>query len=188
MKADNITDYNSTQYKDFINKYRTEESQNNKLIVLAGEFTQNRKSAIDEIKRETMGDALEVDTRELITSNEEESYAKIDACVKEISSDTPLVIFRNAEHLNGAYTGYSNSLVIYSTPQEKYFLKKVKEIPAPVVMEMSNSNMVDATLSRSADMVVLFDPPTSFLEKMAWKFQNIHIHGSRFLSPRPVNK
>ncbi|MEX0720728.1 MAG: hypothetical protein WD059_08680 [Balneolaceae bacterium] len=188
MSTENTFDFNSSEYKEFIKKYRNKETKTHSLIVFAGEFSTDRSSAIDELQRETMGEAIEVDLSEIITQNEEESYSNIDASLEKIDDDVPLVIFRNAELLNGAYTGYSNSQVIYSTPQEKYFLKKIKQISAPVLLELSNVNQLDMTLARTADVVVHFNAPSSFLEKMAWKFQNIHVHGSRFLSPRPVQK
>lgn len=188
MNAENTFEYNSTQYKELIKNYRTEESKKHQLIVFVGEFDVDRASAIDELKRETMGEALEIDLAEIITPIEEESYTSLDNTLENIGNDVPLVIFRNAEQLSGAYTGFTNSNVKYSTPQEKYFIKKAKEIPVPVVVELSSLDQLGKTLSRQADAVVLFNPPTSILEKLTWKFKNVHIHGSRFLSPRPLHK
>ncbi|MEX0609809.1 MAG: hypothetical protein WD016_08385 [Balneolaceae bacterium] len=188
MPEEKIFDFNSSEYKKFLKKFRTQENKKHSLIVFAGEFSANRNYAIDELKRETMGEPVEIDLMHIITQHEEESYANIDSAISEISKDAPLIIFKNGQQLNGAYTGYTNSLVIYSTPQEKYFLEKVKEISAPVVLELNSTSQVDNTIVRKADAVVSFNAPSSFFENIAWKLQNMHVHGSRFLSPRPFVK
>lgn len=185
MNAKNTFEYRSANYKEFLKKFRTLDSSKHTLIVLAGPFTSNRKASLDELKREVLGEAIEIDLSEIITPYEEESYKNLDECIQDIEKNAPLVVFKNAEQLNGAYTAFSSSIVKYATPQEKYFLKKVKEINAPVVLEFKDFDQLDRMVVRTADSVVLFRAPSSLIEKLAWKAQNVHVHGSRFLSPRP---
>jgi hypothetical protein len=185
MSTENTFEYNSVNYKSFLKKFRTFDSTDHSLIVYAGPFTTNRKASLDEIKREVIGEAVEIDLAEIVTPYEEESYANIDACFESIPEDAPLVIFRNAEQLNGVYTGFTSSIVKYASPQEKYFLKNVNNVKAPVVLELKEFDQLDQMLKRTADAVVLFKPPSSFIEKMSWKIQNIHLNGTNFLSSRP---
>lgn len=186
MNKENIFAYNTKEYKDFLKEFRALDGAKHMLIVFAGEFDTNRKAALDELKREVYDDASEIDLSEdIITPFEEESYRNIDECVESLKTDASLVIFRNAEQLNGAYTGFTSSVVKYATPQEKYFLKKIKELKVPVVLEFKDKEQLDPTVTRTADAVVKFPAPTSFIEKLAWKVKNVHVHGSHFLSPRP---
>lgn len=185
MNADNTFEYNSPKHKDLLKQFRSLDRSEHMLIVFAGPFDTNREEAVDELKREIIGEATEIDLAEVITPFEEESYSNIDNCIQEINEEAPLVIFRNAEQLNGVYTGFTSSVVKYATPQEKYFLRKIKEIKTPVVLEFKDLDQLDRTVTRVADAVVLFKAPSSLIEKLAWKMQNIHVHGSHFLSPRP---
>lgn len=185
MNTKNMFEYKSTNYKEFLKKFRTFDSSEHSLVVLAGPFTSNREACLDELKREVLGDAVEIDLIDVITPYEEESYRNLDDCIQNIDENVPLVVFRNGEQLNGVYTAFSSSVVRYGSPQEKYFLRKVKEINAPVVVELKDVDQLDRMLIRKADAVVLFKAPSSLFEKLAWKMQHVHVHGSRFLSPRP---
>lgn len=187
MQSDHIFDYESPQYHDFLRKFRENETKpHHSLIVVAGEFDEHRLYAIDEMKREVIGEAQELSISGVITSHEQESFNRIDELFNQVNTQSPLIIFRDAEQINDAYTGFSSSAVRYATPQERYFLSKVKEIPSPVILEF-NTEQIDGTLARQADSVILFPVPTSFLDRLAWKFRNVHVHGSRFSSARPVS-
>lgn len=185
MATKNTFDYNSSEYKQFLRTFRDLDENQHMLIVIAGDFTTDRKISIDEMKREVLGDAVEIDLTDIITPDEEESFMHLNEVIQSISVDAPLVIFRNAELLNGEYTGFTSSIVRYATPQEKNFLKQVSTINAPVVLEFKDQDHLDMTVRRVADAVVICKAPNSFIEKIAWKIQNIHVHGSKFLSPRP---
>ncbi|MAO64882.1 MAG: hypothetical protein CL666_07760 [Balneola sp.] len=185
MKAENTFQYNSPKYKDLLKEFRQNDGSKHMLIVFAGAFDSNRNAAVDELKREIIGEPVEIDLTEIVTPYEEESYAQIDAHLNDIPSDSSLVIFRNAEQLNGVYTAFSASITKYATPQEKYLLNKIKDINCPVLLEFNDLDQLDRTVTRTADSVVLFNPPSSLLESIAWKIKNLHVHGSRFLSPRP---
>jgi hypothetical protein len=185
MNKENTFEYNSLNYKEFMKKFRNMDSSKHNLLVYAGAFTTNREAGLDELKREIIGEAVEIDLAEVVTPYEEESYKNLDKCFSSIPEDAPLVIFRNAEQLNGVYTGFSSSIVKYASPQEKYFLKNVSKVNAPVVMEFKDLDQLDRMAQRTANAVVIFKAPSSLIEKLAWKIQNVHVHGSHFLSSRP---
>lgn len=185
MNAENTFEYNSVNYKDFLKRFRNLGDSEHILIAYAGPFTTNREASLDELKREVIGEPVIIDLAEVVTPYEEESYSNLDKCFSSIDEKAPLVIFKNAEQLNGVYTGFTGSVVKYASPQEKYFLNNVSKIKAPVVLEFKEFDQLDRMITRKADAVVLFKAPSSFIEKLAWKVQNIHVHGSRFLSPRP---
>lgn len=185
MSTDNTFDYNSANYKEFLKNFRTGEGSESQLIVLAGAFTPNRKEALNQLKREVIGEAVEIDLAEVITPYEQESYDNIDTCLSSVDKNAPMLVFRNAEILNGVYTSFSSSAVKYGSPQEKYFIKKLTEIKAPVVLEFKELDELDRMITRKANAVILFKAPSSFIEKIVWKAQNFHLNGSWFLSPRP---
>lgn len=185
MSAKNTFEYKSVNYKEFLKRFRNLGDTEHTLIVYAGPFHTNRKASLDELKRDVIGEAVEIDLANIVTPYEDESYANLDECFSSIDEDVPLVIFRNAEQLNGVYTGFSSSVVKYGSPQEKYFLNNVHKVKAPVVLEFKEFDQLDRMVTRRADSVVLFKAPSSLIEKLAWKIQNIHVHGSHFLSPRP---
>jgi hypothetical protein len=184
MDAKNTFEYNSVNYKEFLKKFRNLGDSEHTLIVYAGPYTPNREAALDELKREVIGEAVIIDLEKIVTPYEEESYANIDTCLSAIAEKAPLVIFKNAEQLNGVYTGFTGSAVKYASPQEKYFLRNISKIKAPVVLEFKGFDQPDRMVVRKADSVVLFKAPSSFLAKLAWKMQNVDMQGSRFLSPR----
>jgi hypothetical protein len=186
MNAAHTFEYNSVNYKEFLRKFKNFDSSKHTLIVFAGPFHTNRNAAMDELKREVIGKVVEVDLAEIITPYEEETYQNIDRALEDIDQKASLIIFRNAEQLNGVYTAFSGSIVKYATPQERYFLQKVKNIKAPVVLEFKDFDQLDRTVVRTADSVMYFRPPSSLIERLVWKLQNVHVHGSSFLSPRPV--
>ena len=184
MKAENIISYNSREYSDFMVNYRSNTNRKNQILVYAGEYATDRTYAINELKRDAAGETNEIDLATVITLAEQECYTNIDEMVENINPAAGLIIFRNGDILNGAYTGFTASAVKYGTPQEKYFLKKIKEIPTTLLLELKSTEQLDRRLINTADKIVLFPTPSSILERFFWNLKNVHIHGSRFLSPR----
>lgn len=184
MQTKDLTVYDSPEYREFLKSFRQRADKEFSLIVFAGDFTPNRAYAIDELKRETLGEATEVDLRNLITPYEEESYRNIDAMIQDIKDEENLVIFRNAYQLCGVYTGFTSSVQKYATPQEKYFLNKIKELNCPVVLEFDQEDQLDNTVVRHADFTAVFRAPETFIEKMAWKIKQVKVHGSNLSSYR----
>lgn len=186
MESTKAIEFDSTEYQQFLKDYRNLDDNEHRLIVYAGAFDQNRNYSVEELKRETVGDIAELDLAEIITPYESESYEKIDTAIEAIDMNKSLVIFRNAQHLCGVYTGFTYSVEKYATPQEKYFLDKIRTLPCPVVIVFNHEDQLDRTIIRRADHLVLFKEPTSFFERIAWKIKQVRINGSNLSSPRPV--
>lgn len=184
MEKLHIHKYGSREYKDFLNQYSRSSKDTPRLLVLAGEYETERSYAIEELKRETEGDIVEVDLEDIIELAEKKSYANTDKMIEELNPNAELILFRNGAILNGEYTGFTASAVKYATPQEKYFLKKIKSIPALKVIELGSAEFLDRRLVNEADYIFLFTAPDSFLEKIIWNLKSVHVHGSRFYSPR----
>jgi len=71
MAPRNTFDYNSSDHKQFLRTFRNLEENQHMLIVIAGDFTTDRKTSIDEMKREVLGDAIEIDLADVITPYEQ---------------------------------------------------------------------------------------------------------------------
>lgn len=181
----NIFDYNSTAYNDLLKTY-CENPKSIKLVVLAGTFKDHRKHCINQFISETIGKPVFVDLSEYITQFEQETYHNLDQLFSELSSVSSLVIFKNAEELGGVYTGHTYSVVKYASPQEKYFLKKLKELHCPALVEFINEDHLDRTIARNADAVIRFKVPSSTIEKIFWAITQFKVNGSSLPSRRPV--
>ncbi len=178
-------DYNSTSYNELLKSFR-ENTTSKKVIIFAGKFAENRKYAISQFERETLGDTTKISLSEYVTSFENESFEKIDSLFEELKDEKSLVIFTDAEQLCGVYTGHTYSVVKYATPQEKYFIKKLKKLRCSVILEFENQDHLDRTILRAADAVVKFPVPSSFLEKVFFWVTQVRVNGSSLPSRRPV--
>lgn len=178
-----MIEFNSTAYNEFIRNYRN--ADHKQVMVFAGDFDQNRNYAVDQVKRETLGNIVEIDLNEIITPFEEETYTNIDDVFAGIPDDTSLLIFRNGSMLSGVYTGFTYSAVKYATPQEKYFLNKLGDLTCHVLLDFDHVDQVDRMIQRVADICVQFRAPSSLIERVAWWAKNIRVNGSNLPSPRP---
>lgn len=113
-----------------------------------------------------MGDSVHVSLEDHISGSESETYKKLDQLFDRLSSIRSLIIFNNAEQLCGVYVGHTYSVVKYATPQEKYFIKKLKELNCSCIIEFENENHLDKAIERVADAIVRFRVPSSIIEKV----------------------
>lgn len=154
------------------------------LLLFVGKFKSGKKSMLNKLQKKVGGFA-EIDLENVITQNEEETYAKIDKVFSSIPSSTKNIIFKNGEVLTGQYTGYTYSTVRYATPQEKYLINKMKGSEKFYVLELKESEAIDKTLGRFAQAAIKFEAPASFIGKLFWKLTQIKINGHTFPSKRP---
>ena len=178
-------DFNSTSYKEYLKEFRNNPSKK-RTIVFAGNFSENRKYAITQFETETIGDTKEVSLSDYITGSEEESYSLLDSLFEELKSIESLIVFKNAEQLCGVYVGHTYSVVKYATPQEKYFLKKLKELNSSAILEFENEYHLDKAIEREADAIVRFPVPSSKLEKLFFWLTQVRVNGSNLPSHRPI--
>jgi len=178
-------DFNSTSYKEYLKEFLNNPSKK-RVIIFAGNFSENRKYALTQFESETIGETKEVSLADYISGSEKDSYLKLDNLFKDLSKVDSLVVLKNAEQLCGVYVGHSYSVVKYATPQEKYFIKKLKELNCSVILEFENEDHLDKAIERVADAVVRFPVPSSLLEKFFFWFTQVRVHGSNLPSQRPV--
>ena len=183
--SNNIFDFNSTSYKEYLKEFRNNPSQK-RTIVFAGNFSENRKYALTQFETETIGETKEVFLSDYITGSELESYSMLDILFKELEDVDSLIVFKNAEQLCGVYIGHTYSVVKYATPQEKYFLKKIKSLKCSIILEFESENHLDKAVERVADAVIRFRVPSSRLEKIFFWLTQVRVHGSNLPSHRPV--
>ncbi|MEO1023401.1 MAG: hypothetical protein AAFW89_12730, partial [Bacteroidota bacterium] len=162
------------------------DNNTHQLIVYAGAFSPNRKFAIESLKRETFGSVVERSLSDVVTPDLEVTRQNIDRFVEEMDKEQALLICTDAEQLCGVYVGYTYSSVKYATPQEKYFLKRIQELPCSVLIVLKDEKHLDKTLERKAHTVVRFPSPTSFFEKLVWNIQKVRLNGANLASQRPV--
>lgn len=156
------------------------------LLVLAGKYKSGKKDLLKKIAGQT-GELSTVDMREIISTNEEETYQKIDKLFSSMSKDDKYVLLENCDVLSGEYTGFTYSTVRYATPQEKNLLNIIKSSEKVIIMDIQDYANVNSTLERLSQEVITFDGPTGMIGKLKWKLQNIRIQGHTFENKRPLN-
>jgi len=182
-----VFEYNSADYRDFIRLFgSSDKPKAHALYLFAGVNDTNRKCAIDEVCREVLSEPVDKSLADIISKDEGETRANIDALISEVNPNAEVLILRDGEQLCGVYTGYTYSVVKYATPQERYFLKKIKDLPLPVIVEFRNEDHLDETIEREADAIVKFNPPQSFFDRIFWRLSQIHVNGSILPSNRPA--
>jgi hypothetical protein len=154
------------------------------LLLFIGKYKSGKKSMLNRLRKK-VGDFAEIDLENVISPNEEESYAKIDKIFSSLPSTTKNILFKNGEALTGQYTGYTYSTVRYATPQERYLINKMKGSEKFYVLELNESEAVDKTMERFAQAAIEFEAPGSFFGKLLWRITQIKINGHTFPSNRP---
>ena len=178
-------EYNSSSYNEFLKDFRKNTNQK-KIIVFAGNYSENRKYALTQFETEVIGEARIVSLNDYISASEETTLKNLDDLFNELKSVQSLVIFKDAEQLCGVYVGHTYSVVKYATPQEKYFIKKLKELNCSCIIEFENENHLDKAIERVADAVIVFKVPSSFIEKIFFWLSQVRVNGSNLPSRRPV--
>ncbi len=185
MKKEHFFQYNSASYKELFRSFKNDELKG-ELLLLAGVNGQLRKQCMDEISREIIGEPIIQPLEEIIVKNEEESFDRTDAFFDTLPDNPELLIFTNGEQLNGVYTGFTYSVVKYASPQEKHFLKRLKEVNCLKVIDFEDTYSLDETIVRHSKAVITFNPPTSPIERFFWHLSQFRVNGSRLPTKRPA--
>lgn len=156
------------------------------LLVLAGRFEKGKNRLLNEISTR-FGEINTVDMRDIISTNEEETYRKIDKLFRSIPAEDKFLYLENCDVLSGEYTGFTYSSKRYATPQEKYLLNKIKKAEKVVIMDQMDMANVHNTIHRLAQAIITFESPTGFIGKILWKLQQIRLQGHTFENRRPVD-
>lgn len=156
------------------------------LLVLAGKYKKGKDDFISDLSNR-IGEINSVDMRSIISSNEEESYERIEKLFSSLSERDRVLFLENYDVLSGEYTGFTYSNVRYATPQEKFLLKKLKDSKRIVIVGLVDKAGIHSMLQRYAQAVIEFDEPSSAIGKFFWKLKQIRIQGHTFENKRTVD-
>ena len=155
------------------------------LSLFLGIYGTNKKKALKQIENRLNRKVHVVDTSELSSRIESESFDKLDDFFDNMEQSNDILYFKNGEKLCGVYTSYSHSHTKYATPQERYFLKKVKAFNGLVIVDIEEFSDADKTLRRAAHSIVSFTLPESKLKRAWWHLWNFSFHGFQLKTTRP---
>lgn len=155
------------------------------LSLFLGVYEPDKKRALEKLRQATGKSVETVDFEELVSRNEEDTYEALDRLFERHRDSAPILYFRNGDQLCGVYTGFTHSRVKYASPQERYFLQKVKEYRGLVVVDISEFTAADKSIRRAAGSIVRFTLPGSPLKRFMWHLKNYTLHGFELRSKRP---
>ncbi len=155
------------------------------LSLFLGIYGTNKQKALKQIENRLNRKVHVVDTSELSSRIESESFDKLDDFFDNMEESDDILYFKNGEKLCGVYTSYSHSHTKYATPQERYFLKKVKAFNGLVIVDIEEFSDADKTLRRAAHSIVSFTLPESKLKRAWWHLWNFSFHGFQLKTTRP---
>ncbi len=181
--------YESDTFEKLLSEVEDKSSFNEfYLMLLVGNLKDKKKEAVKEVKERSGRDATEVDANPLISANEVETRLRIDDLFEDYDSENTILHVINGANLCGAFTGYTLSKVKYATPQERYFLKKIKEHKAFVIIDFEEPDTLDTTIQRAASSTVLFCPPDSGIKGFMARLKGFSVNGYNLNSQRPVRQ
>jgi inorganic triphosphatase YgiF len=155
------------------------------LSLFLGIYEPNKKKALKQLEDKLNKEVSIVDTAELASRIESETFDKLDQFFADMNESDDILYLKNGDKLFGVYTSNSHSHVKYATPQERYFLKKVKEFNGLVIVDIEEFSDADKTLRRAAHSVVTFTLPESKLKRAFWHLRNFSAHGFELKTTRP---
>lgn len=178
--------YGDSNYKELISHLVSKINQNHHhLSLFLGIYEPNKQKALQEVEKKLNRRVQVIDTSELASRVESETFAKLDEFFDEVNQSDDILYFKNGDKLCGVYSSYSHSRVKYATPQERYFLKKVKNFNGLVIVDIDEFSDADKTLRRAAHSVVSFTLPKSKWKRFIWHLKNYSFHGFDLKTKRP---
>jgi len=178
--------YNDSSFDELTNHLTQEiDKQVHHLSLFLGLYQPDKKAALKKWASELDRDIKTVDSRDLISRVESETFENIDAFFDGLDQSNEILYFQNANKLGGVYTGKSQSQVKYATPEERHFLKKVKAFNGLVILDIEEFKDADKTLRRAAKSVVSFTLPDSKVKRFLWHLKNYSFHGCDLKTKRP---
>ncbi|SMO40185.1 hypothetical protein [Fodinibius sediminis] len=164
---------------------RTANDRQHHLSLFLGLYEPNKQKALDELARKLNREVKVIHTEELITKIESETFGNLDKLFEGLDQSDVILYFKNGGKLCGTYTGYSHSRIKYATPQERYFLNKVKDFNGLVIVDIDEFTDADKTLRRAAQSVVSFVLPGSKWQRFLWHLKHYSFHGFELKTKRP---
>lgn len=161
------------------------ESKSHHLCLFLGVYHPDKKSALKDVSNSTGLSVSTVDFNDLVHKSEKETFQKLDDFFDQHQNSESILYFKNGDKLCGAYTGFTHSRVKYATPQERYFLKKVRDFKGIVIVDITEYTAADKTLRRAAASIMSFPLPESTVQRFFWHLKNYTLHGFELRSKRP---
>ncbi len=155
------------------------------LCLFLGMYAPNKKEALKNLEQKLNRSVEIIDTSQIVSKIESETVENLDKLFDDLNQKDSIIYFKNGDKLSGVYTNYSHSRVKYATPQERYFLKKVKEFEGLVIIDIEEFSDADKTLRRAAKSIVSFTLPKSLLKRFWWHLKNYSLHGYQLKTKRP---
>lgn len=184
-KFQNIS-YGDSNYSKLLDHLRFQIDKNNHhLSLFLGLFEPNKEKALNELEEKLGRDVKVIDTSELASRIESETYEMLDNFFDNMDQSEDILYFKNGDKLCGVYSSYSHSRVKYATPQERYFLKKVKNFKGLVIVDIEEFTDADKTLRRAAGSVISFTLPDSKWKRFFWHLKWYSFHGFELKTKRP---
>lgn len=178
--------YGDSNYLELIEHLSSNVNENtHHLSLFLGMYEPNKKKARNKLAKKLNRKIRVIDTSELASRVESETFEKLDAFFDEMNKSEDILYFKNGDKLCGVYSSYSHSRVKYATPQERYFLKKVKSFNGLVIVDIEEFTDADKTLRRAAGSVISFTLPDSKLKRFFWHLRKYSFHGFELKTKRP---
>ncbi|REL37634.1 hypothetical protein DYD21_07570 [Rhodohalobacter sp. SW132] len=149
------------------------------LTIAAGKNKSAKKDFYKKVKKQAGNSFKEIDLREIITTQLDETAKNLDELFLSLGSEK-YVWLSHGDQLGGVYTGYSYSVRRYATPQERYLLEKITDSEKIFFIDLDDKHTVNNTMRRHAQTLITFEHPSSFLGRL----KQITINGSSFESSR----
>lgn len=155
------------------------------LCLFLGMYEPNKKEALKNLEQKLNRSVEIIDTSQIVSKIESETAENLDKLFDDLNQKDSIIYFKNGDKLSGVYTNYSHSRVKYATPQERHFLKKVKEFNGLVIVDIEEFADADKTLRRASHSIVSFTLPNSILKRFWWHLKNYSLHGYQLKTKRP---
>lgn len=184
-KLQNVS-YGDDNYDELLNHLSSAiNNDTHHLSLFLGLYEPNKQKALKELEQKLNRDVKIIDTSKLASRVESETYEKLDQFFNDMDQSDDILYFKNGDKLCGVYSSYSHSQVKYATPQERYFLKKVKDFNGLVIVDIEEFKDADKTLRRAAGSVISFTLPDSKWKRFIWHLKRYSFHGVDLKTKRP---
>lgn len=157
------------------------------LTLLIGSNKRAKKSFLDDVAKKS-DSVTSINLSDVISSDEEESKVNIDTLFSNLSKSDKFIFLEDGDAFGGVYTSFSYSTERYATPQEKYFIKKIRDTGKIIFLDIKDEHASSKTLKRSAQAIITFDEPKSFVNKILFKISKLRVHGHTFESERKTEQ
>lgn len=160
-------------------------SSESHLSIFLGWYMPHKKKAVNKISEVTEHSVEQIDVNDIVSKSEEETFNNLDELFERSAGTGSILYLTNGDKLCGAYTGFTHSKVKYATPQERYFLDKVRNFDGIVIIDISENDNADKTIRRMAQSIVTFPLPDNTFKRFIWHLKNYSLHGYDIKTKRP---